>query len=66
MRRMLNDALYTEGEYGGLLSELHAVARSGRTKSAVVSRTTMPLSTTVTCGTIFLEALRRSAATQFV
>jgi len=48
MRRMLNDALYTEGEYGGLLSELHAVAGAGRTKSAVVSRTTAPLSTTAT------------------
>ena len=48
MRRMLKDALYIEGEYGGLLSELHAVAGTGRAKSAAVSWTTAPLSTTVT------------------
>ncbi len=48
MRRMLKDALYAGGEYGGLLSELHAAAGSGAAKSAVVSRTTAPLSTTVT------------------
>jgi hypothetical protein len=48
MRRMLKNALYTEGEYGGLLSALHAAAGSGAAKSAVASRTTAPLSTTVT------------------
>lgn len=48
MRRIVKDALYTEGEYGGLLSEVHAGAGSGGAKSAVVSTTTAPLSTTVT------------------
>lgn len=48
MRRMLKDALHTEGEYGGLLSELLASAEKGRAKSAVVSRTRAPLSATVT------------------
>ncbi len=48
MRRMLKDALYAGGGYGGLLFELHVGAGSDGGKSAVVSRTTAPLSTTVT------------------
>jgi hypothetical protein len=48
MRRMLKEAVYAEGEYGGLLSALHTVARLGAANTAVVSRTTGPLSTTIT------------------
>src|SRR6266478_1427358 len=46
MRRMLKEAVYAGGEYGGLLSELHAPAGSAAANSTVVSRTTVPLSTT--------------------
>ncbi len=66
MRRMLKEPVYAEGEYGGLVSEVHAAPGSGARNSAVVSRTTAPLRTTVTCATIFLQTLRRSAVTQFV
>ena len=66
MRRMLKEAVDAERGDGGLLSELHALAGSGIRNSAVISRTTRPLSTTVTCGTTFLETLSRSAVAQFV
>ena len=65
MRRMLKEAADEGGGDGGLLSELHALAGSGIWNSAAISRTTGPLSTTVTCGTTFLETARRSAVTQF-
>ena len=65
MRRILKEAGDAEGGEGGLLSELHALARSGINNSAVVLRTTGPLSTTVACGTIVLETFIRSAVTQF-
>src|SRR5438132_514878 len=55
MRRMLKEAVDAERGDGGLLSELHALAGSGIRNSAVISRTTRPLSTTVTCGTTFPE-----------
>jgi len=48
MRRMVKEAVYAEDRYGGLLSELHAAAGSGAENSVVVSKTTGPLSTTVT------------------
>ena len=64
MRRMLKEAADAEGGDGGLLYELHVLGRSGIRNSAVISRTTRPLSTTVTCGTTFLERARRSAVTQ--
>jgi hypothetical protein len=64
-RRTLNEAANAEHEDGGLVSELHALAGSGITKSALVSRMTSPLSTAVTCGTTFLETFSRSAVTQF-
>ena len=63
MRRMLKEA--ADVEDGGLLSELHAFAGSGVSNSAIVSRMTVPLWITVTCGITFLETSRRSAVTQF-
>ena len=63
MRRMLKEAADTEG--GGLLSELHALAGLGVRNSALISRMTVPLWITVTCGITFLETFRRSAVTQF-
>jgi hypothetical protein len=65
MRRMLKEAADAEGGDGELLSELHALAGSGIRNSAVVSGTTGPLSTTVTCGTTVLGTLSRSVVTQF-
>jgi hypothetical protein len=47
MRRMLKNAVYAEGEYGGPLSKPHAVVKSGARNAAVVSKTTEPLRTTV-------------------
>jgi hypothetical protein len=66
MRRMLKDALHTEGEYGGPLSKPHAAVKSGARNAVEVRRTTALLRTTVTWGTTFLQTLRRSAVMQFV
>jgi hypothetical protein len=35
MRRVLKDAVYAEGEYGGPLSKPHAVVKSGARNGAV-------------------------------
>jgi hypothetical protein len=66
MRRIEKDAARAGNRTGGPLSKLHAAVKSGARNSAAVSRTTAPLRTTVTCGTTFLQTLRRSAVTQFV
>ena len=65
MRRMWNEAADAGDGDGGLLFELHVLTSSGITNSVEVSRTTRPLSTTVTCGITFLERLSRSPVTQF-
>jgi len=65
MRRMLKEAADAHGGDGGLLSELHALPGSGFRNSALVSRTTWPLSTVVNCETGSLETYSRSALTQF-
>ena len=66
MRRMEKNAACPGGGAGGPLSELHAAMKSRARISAGAFRTTALLPTTVTSGTTFLQALRRSAATQFV
>ena len=47
-RRMLNEAADPEGEDSGPLSKLHVPAASGTTSLAAVSKTTVPVWTTVT------------------
>lgn len=66
MRRMLKDAAYAEGGEGEPLSKIHAAAGSGTGSLAAVAKTTVLVWTTVTRGTTFLEALRRSAVEQYV
>src|SRR5882724_2301469 len=66
MRRMEKDAARTESGAGGPLSKPHAAVKSVSKNSAVLSRTAAAVWTTVTCGIISLEALRRSALTQLV
>src|SRR5882724_13262646 len=57
MRRMKKDAAWTESGAGGPLSKPHAAVKPEAKNSVVVSRTTAAVWTTVTCGTISLEAL---------
>ena len=45
---MLNEAADPEGEDSGPLSKLHVPAASGTTSLAAVSKTTVPVWTTVT------------------
>ncbi len=66
MRRTLKEGGYAGCGDGGLLSKIHAAAESGTNNVAVVSRTTLSVWTTVTGGTISLQALRRSAVTHVV
>ena len=42
MRRMRNDAVCAEGEYGGPVSKPHAVVKSGARNAAVVRKSTGP------------------------
>jgi len=63
---MLKDASRAEGGEVGPLSKIHAALGSGNRSLVTVSKTTVPARTVVTCGTAFLEALRRSAVKQFV
>jgi hypothetical protein len=51
---------------GGPLSKLHAAVKPGTENSAVRSKTTADVWTTVTGGITFLEVFRRSAVTQAV
>jgi hypothetical protein len=60
---MLKEAV--DAEDGGLPSELHALPGSGVGRSALISRRTVPVWITVTCGITFLETFRRCAVTQF-
>jgi len=60
---MLKEA--ADAEDGGLLSELPELPGSGVRSSASISRMTVPLWITVTCGITFLETFRRSAVSQF-
>lgn len=66
MRRMLKDAARAEDGEGGPLSKIHTASGSGTRSLVLVSKTTVSARTVVTCGTAFLEALRRSAVKQFV
>lgn len=45
---MLNEAADPKGEEGGPLSKIHVAAASGTTSLAAVSKTTVPVRTTVT------------------
>lgn len=66
MRRMLYEDVCAEGKEGGPLSKLHAVSRWKAKNLEVSSKTTAPVWTTVTCGTIFLEMLSCSTMAQSV
>jgi len=66
MRRMEKDAAPTGCGAGGPLSKPHTAIQFGARNSIVLLRTTALLRTTVTSGTTFLQALRRSVVAQFV
>ena len=66
MRRMEKEAARAGDRRGGPLSKPQAAVKLGARNAVVVPRTTALRRTTVTRGTTFLQALRRSVVVQFV